>query len=952
MVGVFKSLSVLALNSLNLRLKKSSVDIEDLSEVMTVSRQGVWEWQVTQGQIHFNPACASLLGYTLVQVHSQALKTWIEHIHPVDLARAQKAIQHHFNHLSEPFQCDIRFRHKDGHWLWVALKGQARPRSLVRRLVLRSLPTSMVGIMVDISEHKLQQDSLQEALFFQQKIFDVTPHKFAYLDADLVLRYANTSFLEFFELEVDQLFSAVKGVGYDEFFADLMPNIAQVLLGNALTKIHTVTKTQASKSLDAWVFKVLLTPNMVNDQIEGVFLVIEDVTEAMATNDVRDYLAERLDFALKANQNGVWDLDLQTGVLTWDQQMLDLFGFTLEKFNQTFDSWLTCFSDSEARRLIDSISSAIDTTRVMAEIFEADFQGQIRYIKVNAQCIQGEDCPAVRVVGTCRDVSEYVQNQQQLHVLMHTQNRREAMFDAMSEQGKIGAWEMDLVDNKIYWSAQTCKIHEVAEDFVPDVESGLKFHLPGEHRERVESLFTLAIETGQAYSVESRICTAKDRLVWVRCTGQVAYEDGHAIRIFGSCQDIDAQVIAAQELELAKQNAEAATHAKGLFLANMSHELRTPLNGVIGMLRLLCKNKMEEKQAYQLNLARKSAQSLVTLVNDILDFAKIDAGKLKIDTTTFNMVDLVEEIFQSLVVLAEQKNLEFLLSTTDVEQKICQGDPIRIRQVLVNLLGNAIKFTEAGRIKLLVSSEMYTDQQVTYTFAVHDTGIGISSETQKMLFQAFTQADSSITRKYGGTGLGLSIALQLCELMGGGIQVKSGEGQGSCFTAFIILRDKAQSTSIPATAMSATFKSKALIKTQPLVHTSMVRILLVEDDETNQEFTKVFLEDKQYHVVVAANGAQAIELLKEPGAEFACCVMDCQMPVMDGFEATRRIRHGEAGAAFAHLPIIALTAHDVPEQHEKCLYYGMDDFMSKPFAPEVLEAKLCALKLTPSVRVS
>ena len=393
-------------------------------------------------------------------------------------------------------------------------------------------------------------------------------------------------------------------------------------------------------------------------------------------------------------------------------------------------------------------------------------------------------------------------------------------------------------------------------------------------------------------------------------------------------------MVATEKAQKMAEAALVATKAKGEFLANMSHEIRTPMNGVIGMVNFLLETNLSEEQREYANTVKVSAEALLFIINDILDFSKIEAGKMTLERQAFNLRNTVKNAIDLLAFQARTKGVALSYA---FKENLCTdviGDSNRLRQILLNLVGNAIKFTAKGNVRLEIDPVRQSDEDVQIKFSVIDTGIGVSPEAQKKLFQSFSQADASTTRKYGGTGLGLAISRNLVELMGGSLDLTSKLGEGSTFFFVLSLpKNNAASDRLPVALVE--YPAKSVAAPAAL---SGVRVLLVEDVKINQMVATRLLQQLGCSVEVANNGIEAVEAWRKK--KYDVILMDCQMPEMDGSQATQLIRTLELKENRSSTPIIALTANSMEGDRERCLIAGMTDFVSKPINKDALGAAL------------
>ncbi len=616
---------------------------------------------------------------------------------------------------------------------------------------------------------------------------------------------------------------------------------------------------------------------------------------AASINAMTDSLAhanQRFTVAVRSAAMGVWEYDLQSNTLFGDDQMYALYGRERSGYSEPYMLWRDNLHTDDLAGAELALNDAIEGGQPFNTQFRISWpDGSIRHLKASADVIRDDAGKALRMIGVNVDVTDQV-------VTAAALLENQQLLQRVSRLAVIGGWRVDIKAQAVYWSEQTRLIHEVPPDYVPSLATAMDFYAP-EHRELIAQAVQQAMESGKGWDLELRFITYTGRSIWVRALGEVQFEDDHPVRLLGAFQDVTERREASESMKLAKQAAEAATLAKSNFLSNTSHEIRTPLNAIIGLSHLLSEENLSEQQFSLVKKIQLSGRSLLGIVNDVLDLSKIEANEMTTEELPCQLLDLLEELAGMFRPQAESKNLQLKLNISTTLPSWVATDALRLRQMLTNLLGNALKFTAMGEIALsaetLPPEPGQAPEHVMVRFSVRDTGIGIPADAQRALFQPFSQADTSTTRRYGGTGLGLSIVSKLAELLGGTVGVNSTEGVGSTFWVNLPLR-------IP---------SKQEILDLDASQVGMF-LMVAEDNPDDAKHLEQMARALGWRVHSEANGAALVRAYMERYESGQLMpdvlLLDWQMPEMDGLQALRELA-SRAGAS--KLPaVLMITAFE------------------------------------------
>lgn len=1049
------------------KLKTALDDLTELNDRFQIAIEsagiGVWQYDIATNKLYWDEQMLNLYNIDKEDFNND-FDAWAKQLHPEDLEKSINEFEHA---IEKKQKFDYSFR-------IFTPEGEERCLKAYGFVVVDDddQPSRVIGVNYDLTDNYQIQKQLEISLEenqFLAKVAQETDNAVVISNKHLKIQWVN------------QAFTKVSGYSFDEVFerhpkdfltgpqtsADELKAMEQAISN---LQPYAGEMVNYHKSGEPYWIRINCQPIVEYGELKGFMAIETDITERKQS-ELRMIKFTNLQKAVLDSANLIiLSTDTNGKIISYNKTAEQLLGYTRsevlhqytpEIFHQKEE--IIHHADKLSSKSGEIVSAGIESMMYLAKqglVDENEWtlqhkNGHCFPVNLSITAIQGTEKDVDGFLYIGRDISE-------LKEIEKVKLRTQKLLLATGEMAKLGGWEFNLTANQLYWSEEVYKIHEIPFGQEIDVNEAINFYAP-EARPIIQEAMQDAIENGTKWDLQLPFITAKKRRIWVRAVGQAEHQRNNILILRGAFQDIT-------ELKKAEEKAKEASQAKSDFLANMSHEIRTPINGVIGMNDLLLETELTDKQRHYAELAQSSGQSLLHLINDILDFSKIEAGKLMLESIDFNLHDMLGSLVDTFAIRAEDKGLEFIYEITPNVPRWVKADPGRIRQIVTNLVSNAIKFTQQGEIVLRVNC----DTQHQLYLCVQDTGIGIPKKKISQLFSKFNQLDSTTTRKFGGTGLGLAISKQLTEMMGGEIGANSQWQQGSEFwfnlkieeatgdesellmqpltdlhgmkilivddsktnravlrnilepkgmiveesfnapTALKALRSMASHShqhdiaiidakmpGINGEELAKAIKSddslsavKLIMMTSnafkgdgskfkklgfgayftkpakavdllkaisillghendvpnhfPLLtkhntqnlHNTVIKVLLVEDNYINQQVALEMLKSAGYQVELAENGQQALETMQNSAGKFDLILMDCQMPIMDGYEASRKIRSAQNVNYDPNIPIIALTANAMKGDQEKCLAAGMNSYLAKPIVAEQLKAEI------------
>ncbi|MGF2411695.1 MAG: PAS domain S-box protein, partial [Ferruginibacter sp.] len=883
--------------------KKAEADLKASQELWQFALEGagdgVWEYDFETQEIFFSKQYKKMLGYEDNEFSNNA-REWTSRIHPDDIAIIEQTDKDYFSNAITFHQQEYRVKHKNGNYLWILDRGK------IINYTASGKPKRIIGTHTDITARKKTEEEYKRI----SVVASANENGVVFTDAEGKIFWSNEGFIE------------LTGFTKQEVIGKTPLELGEGPLSKSDALLSMVTAFFEGRSFNVelihykkdktWFWARVTGQAMLdgNGKVVQYFAIVENISAEKEVQRKLKQYDERLKLALTNVGDNYWEHNFLTGKTFFSNNINELLGYTVEEYDDAATLWWDCVHPNDRDMLVENdkgyklglIDHHTNEYRVVHK------NGKIRWVYDRGVVTEKDERgkPLI-IVGTHIDITERKLSEQAITI-------KEEKYRSIIANMNLGLLEVDNHETIQFANQSFCEMSGYTLEELIGRKASTLF-VKGENQEYIETKNEMR-KKGISDAYEVCLQNKSGEVKWWLISGAPRYNDnGDLVGSIGIHLDITQQKLLELELIDAREQAESSVNAKQTFLANMSHEIRTPMNAILGMANQLSKSKLNKDQHFYLNTIHSAADNLLIIINDILDLSKIDAGKLTLEKIGFEPKAVMSRVMQVMVHRAEEKGLNFINSFCDARMSpILLGDPYRLNQVLLNLISNAIKFTQKGNVDITcrVKEDLPTKQTVQLT--VTDTGIGMDESFAKNLFDKFSQEDSSVVRKYGGTGLGMSISKELVDLMGGKINVSSKKGEGTSIS-IIIDFEKGTIDDLPFKEIVATDTSLLQGK----------KVLVTDDNEMNQLVAATILLNYGAEITEAFNGAEAIEKIKE--TNFDIVLMDIQMPVMDGFEATKVIRESISTT----LPIIALTANAINGDDQKCIAAGMNDYLSKPF---------------------
>ncbi|MFO0939960.1 MAG: CheR family methyltransferase [Pirellulales bacterium] len=882
---------------------------------LEAGRMGVWQWNVEAGLMTFDEYGSKLLESDMVNkpvLASAILDKFEFGDRETLIAESDRAFR-----SGGEFLLDCKFNNHSGTWSWIRIRGARDPVD----------PKFVVGVLTDVTYQKEAEGKLAASETFNRTIFESSPDCVKLLDDQGRVMSMNANGCRL--MEIDH-FAELQG----KIWHSLWPMAARKLVENAVKsallgeQVNFQAECPTAKGNWKWWDVAVVGIPGEDGGFHNVIAVSRDITKVKQDESIHLQALEKLKVAIEVAKVGIASIDYVADRVVCDDTAAKIMGIVPNSI-LTREQFHACFREAD-RNKIDLLSNqALHVGGDIGYFIEARLQNKSECTWVNLRKRNQYGANGQAVVGlvAIQDVSEL----RSIESNLREQHQR---LKQILTASKAGTWDWQFERNQIIWSDESYELFGQSNDGLPrSLEQCLESILEDDHPRLIQSI-QQAIDSNRAnWSCEFRIKQPEVNR-WLYSIGEIEYSaHGKAIRMAGINLDISAHKKLEQELTEARIEAEIAAKARGEFLANMSHEIRTPMTAILGHTEILAEQLIEPDNLQSLEVIRRNGKHLLELINNILDLSKVDAGRLEVQLAEVSPTTILADVRSLMDVRANEKDIDLSFVFDSPVPVAIRIDELRLRQILINLIGNAIKFTDKGSVRVSIS---FSEELNQFTIRVEDTGIGMSKAQLEQIFDPFTQADGSNSRRFEGTGLGLAISHRLAKALGGEISVSSQLGVGSVFTVRFFCPDASQERTKPDLRLESSIERLEQSSRGLAIHG---RILIVDDRRDIRLLAQHMVEKSGGQVLTASNGQEALELLSSSTCpQIDLVLMDMQMPVLDGYQTVQILRQ----RGFSK-PIIALTANAMIEDREKCLAAGCDDYTTKPLDHKKLIELIAAL---------
>ncbi len=868
-------------------------------------RMGVWKWQIPASTIEFDEFARELFKLPVHPINGPSrvwpLEQALVNLAPLDREMLKRDASAAFAAAAE-FSLDCQLILPEGGTRWLTIRGS----------VDQFEDHALTGVVVDTTEPKVFYDRVAASEAFNRAIVESSPDCVKVMHRDGRVLSMNASGCKLMQIDDFELIR-------NRPWWELWPKQQQTLIRSAVDAslrgelVHFQAECPTTRGEPRWWDVVLANIANEGGDVEQLIAVSRDITATKQNEQLTIEFAEKLRAAIEVAEIGIATVDYSTNTVVCDAvaaRIMSLPASTAVTRKEFHDRFVA----SDRQRILEAADSSlrVDSDRGFFAEARVPNAAGLKWVNLRKRNYFNESGDVVRGMIAIQDITELRRTE---HDLRNQHERLQHILTA----AQAGTWDWDVAKGSIVWSKESRGLFGLEDEQEPLTFDSVMLRIHEEDRERVHhSLREAFVANDRQWRNEFRIVVAGN-IRWLFSSGTIEYTaENEALRVAGIHLDISPLKAMEQELIAARDAAERASRVRGEFLANMSHEIRTPMTAILGHADILADQLREADDMQSLEAIRRNGRHLLDLINDILDLSKIDAGRLEISFDMVSPAELLADVRSLMDVRAVEKSISLKFRILTKVPEYIQTDELRLRQVLINLLGNAIKFTDHGSVTLDVRFE---ESGSMLYFRIEDTGIGIPHEMLPSLFDDFTQADSSHARRFEGTGLGLAISRRLVQALGGEIVAESKPGVGSVFT--IVL----PCVNAKRDCVQLVIQNPPDDYVRPVELAQIDAVVLIVDDRRDIRLIAQHMVEKAGgQVLTAENGQQAVDLLTGEGyVNVDLVLMDMQMPVLDGYAAVQKLRH----RGFVK-PIIALTANAMKEDRDRCLKAGCDDYTSKP----------------------